>query len=281
MSFYHARWAVIALCLLTFLIIAVMTDQIFEHVPHSEDEVAYVFQAKVLAQNRVTVPTPPNEAAFWSPFVVDYAGKRFGIKPPGWALLLNFGIRLGRPWLINAWLAIVTLSFVAQLGSRLYGPLIGLAAAGLGVVTPGFIFLSSSLLSHTASLFWSTLALFCLYRLITSPQGKPFYGLITGFSLGFAFITRPFTGLGIGVPLGVFLIVLILRRELRWTTLLWPILGGLPVAACLPLYLWAISGSPTFNPFLLVWPYDRIGFGPDVGPHGYSLYMADFCECPL
>lgn len=276
---YH--WQIIIIGLVAFGTIAIVADRIFEHVPHSEDEVAYLFQAKVLAQNRLTVPTPRNAAAFWSPFVVDYQGVRFGKYPPGWPLLLSLGVRLGVPWLINALLAVLTLTLIAQLGREFYSPIIGLGAAELGLVTPGFLFLSSSLLSHAVSLFWVTVALWAFFRLTQASGRSAFYAVIVGGALGAAFITRPFAALGVGLVLGLFLLTLLLRGEVAWSILPWLVWGGLSLALLLPLYGWAISGSPTFNPYLLVWPYDRLGFGPEVGPHGYTLHDAIFINTHL
>ena len=295
-------WGVASICLAAFVVIALLSAQIFEHIPHSEDEVAYLFQAKVFAQNRLTVPTPPNSDAFWSPFVVDYQGQRFGKYHPGWPLLLSLGVRLNAPWLINALLGTLTLAFIAWLGYRFYydddNPItsyIPLIAAGLGVLTPGFLFLSSSLLSHAASLFWATVALVALFQLISSFEFRVsgsigtqhairrqrFYAGLVGFSLGASFITRPFAALGIGLAVGIFILILIIRVELKWTVLLWLTVGGLLMTAILPLYWWAITGNPTFNGYLLVWPYDRIGFGDNIGPEGYTLYDAIFLNTNL
>ncbi len=321
----------IAICLIAFITITILSDQIFEHVPHSEDEVAYLFQAKVFAQNRLAVPTPQYPQAFWTPFVVDYQGQRFGKYPPGWPFLLSFGVRLNAPWLVNALLGTLTLALIAWLGRCFYYKdpwgcgysrglsRIGLWAAGLGLVTPGFLFLSSSLLSHTASLFWATVVLIALFYSTTervaccvvrrtngtrtrsaqhvsrftspepkAPSGKArkrhashLYAFLTGLALGATFVTRPFAGVGIGLAVGVFLLVLILRGEIRWTALLWIALGGLPIAALLPLYWWTITGDSTFNAYLLIWPYDRIGFGPDIGPYGYSFSDAIFINTRL
>ncbi len=296
--------------LLAFLLTAILSAQIFEHVPHSEDEVAYLFQAKVLALNRLTVPTPPYAQAFWTPFVIDYHGQRLGKYPPGWPLLLSLGVRLNAPWLVNSLLAALTLALIAWLGHCFYpgARQLGLWAAGLGLVTPAFLFLSSSLLSHAASLFWATLALVGLYYAVEpgawcatggpsalvrgksssrlsplAPRSSP-HALrftLTGLALGAACATRPFAGVGIGLAVAIFVLALILRREVKWTALLWIVLGGLPIAGLLPLYAWAISGDPFFNPYLLVWPYDRAGFGPDIGPQGYTLADALFINTRL
>ncbi len=273
-----------AICLTAFIAITLLSDRVFERVPHSEDEVAYLFQAKVFAQNRLTAPTPLYPSAFWTPFVVDYQGQRLGKYSPGWPLLLSLGVWLGTPWLVNALLGTVTLALIAWLGRCFYSWKVGLLAAALGLVTPGFLFLSSSLLSHSASLFWSTLALVTLFytsQQLFNLQRVTFNALLTGLCLGAAFVTRPFAGVGIGLAVGIFLLVLILRRKLPWPALLWLALGGLAVAALQPLYHWAISGDPTFNPYLLVWPYDRVGFGPDIGPYGYGWAEAIFINTRL
>ena len=286
------RWAIV-LYLVAFTGIALLSDQIYERIPNSEDEAAYLFQAQVFAHNRLTVPTPPNADAFWSPFVVDYQGRRFGKYPPGWPLLLSFGIRLGMPWLVNAILAVLTLGLITRLGSVFYQDNTGFWAAILALNTPGFLFLSSSLLSHPASLWWSALALLLTYYLVTWAQANPkakitAYGLhpnhialLLGVALGASFITRPFAGLGLGLTIGLFLLILTIRDDVGASIFVGLVGGGLLVAALLPLYWWLVSGDPTFNPYLLVWPYDRVGFGPDIGPQGYNLQTALFINTKL
>ncbi|NJN97218.1 MAG: hypothetical protein HC875_25570 [Anaerolineales bacterium] len=181
---------------------------------------------------------------------------------------------------------------------------IGLWAAGLGLVTPGFLFLSSSLLSHTASLFWVTVGLVGLFHLTEKPGAwgvprllhasrithqrrrppggtPPIFAILTGAALGAAFITRPFAGVGIGLAMGIFLLVLIRRGEIKGSVLFWLAVGGLPAAALSPLYWWAVTGDPIFNAYLLVWPYDRVGFGPNIGPYGYTIADAIFINTRL
>ncbi len=90
MSFFrYARlhWADLVAMLLAvvgFIASALVTQRVFEGIPHIEDEIAYVWQAKALADWHLTVPSPPQERSFLVPFVVDYLGLRFGKYPPGW-----------------------------------------------------------------------------------------------------------------------------------------------------------------------------------------------------
>ncbi|RME72180.1 MAG: phospholipid carrier-dependent glycosyltransferase [Chloroflexi bacterium] len=272
------RWAVIAICLLAFVAAVLFADRINHRLPHSEDEVAYLFQAKVFTLNRLSVPTPPLADAFWSPFVVDYQGRRFGKYPPGWPFLLSLGLRLGAGWLVNPLLGAVTLAMVAWLGRQMFDRRTGLLAAALGVVTPAFLFQSGSLLSHPASLFWNTLALVFLVRLTRTR--RPLDALGVGVFLAAAFVTRPFAGLGIGLPVAGWLGWQVARKTLPRRLLGWTAAGGL-VAALLPLYWLGTTGNPFLNPYLLVWPYDRVGFGPDIGPHGYTITDAIFIGARL
>ena len=73
--------------------------RVFEAVPHVEDEMAYVWQAKVLAHGQITAPTPPEPQSMYVPFVVDANGHRSAKYPPGWPMVLALGILLGiRTW---------------------------------------------------------------------------------------------------------------------------------------------------------------------------------------
>jgi hypothetical protein len=55
-----------------FLGSTLVTQRIFEAVPHIEDEIAYVWQVKALIEGHLTVPSPPHSKFYLVPFVVDY-----------------------------------------------------------------------------------------------------------------------------------------------------------------------------------------------------------------
>jgi 4-amino-4-deoxy-L-arabinose transferase-like glycosyltransferase len=280
---WHVWLGISLLCGLAFVASALFAARVADHLPHSEDEAAYLFQAQVFAENRLVVPSPPLPDAFWSPFVLDVGGQRFAKYPPGYPLLLQFGVRTGMPWLVNGLLGAMTVALVAWLaqlfycrtGSMCYLPLL---AAFLLLTTPGFIFQSGLLLSHAASLFWTTLALVALTGVT---RGSLWLSPVVGACLGLVFITRPYAGLAVGLVVAIFLVVLVARRELRWPVLLGAGAGALPLVMLLPGYWWWVAGSPTFNAYRVVWPYDRLGFGPEVGPEGYSVADALFINTRL
>jgi hypothetical protein len=57
----------------------------------------------------------------------------------------------------------------------------------------------------------------------------------------------------------------------RWLPLA---LSTLAVAALLLLFNWVVAGGPLVNPYLLVFPFDRLGFGSAVGPGGHAALDA-------
>jgi 4-amino-4-deoxy-L-arabinose transferase-like glycosyltransferase len=266
---------ILIICGLALVVTAAVAFFAFERLPHLEDEVAYLYQAKTMALGRLTVPSPSPAAAFWTPFVLDHQGQRFGKYPPGWPAVLAGGVLAGAPWLVNPLLAALSLYLVYRLGQTLYDQRTGLLAAMLGLLSPLFWVLSGSYLSHLASLVW--LLLFSLWFIWTAQGRSRWFALGAGLALGMAFLTRSLTAMAYAVPFILYSLVQLVRhRQPHWPNYLLVALVGGAVATLLPAYQWAVTGDPWLNPYLLWWPYDRLGFGPGAGamPGGHSPYYA-------
>jgi 4-amino-4-deoxy-L-arabinose transferase-like glycosyltransferase len=265
--------ALLLICASAFFLTGLISQGIFERVPHVEDEAAYLFQAQVFAQGRLSVATPPYPASYWSPFVLDYQGRRFAKYPPGYPLLLSLGVRVGAAWAVNALLGALSLWFIAQLGRDIYSPATGLLAASLGLTCPVFLAESSTLLSHPTSLFFGVLFVWAYARLLRDPAARlrRTYALLAGLGLGYLLMTRPFDAIGLGLPLAVYSLARVVQGD---RALLRPgLITAAVVLLCallLPVYWYALTGAPV-NPYRLLWPYDRPGFGPDVGVDGHTL----------
>lgn len=265
------------ICVTAFWLTALISADIFERIPHVEDEAAYLFQAQVFAQGQLSVATPPYRESYWSPFVIDFEGRRFGKYPPGYPLLLSIGVRAGAPWAINAMLGALTLWVVALLGRKVFSPQAGLLAAALGLTCPVFLAMSSSLLSHATSIFFITLFLWGFAGMLQesskkSPTGKRHFAVITGLTLGYVIITRPYDAIGVGFPFALYLLFRSIRgdREILRQGLITAI-TVLFVSLMLPVYWYWLTGNVIQSPYRFVWPYDRPGFGSDVGVKGYTL----------
>lgn len=258
------------ICILAFLATGAVARFAFERLPHLEDEVAYLFQAKTMALGHLTVPSPAHPGSFWVPFVLDYQGRRFGKYPPGWPAVLALGELVGAAWLVNPVLAALSLYLVYRLGQALYDGRTGLLAAALGLTSPLFLVLGGSFLSHLASLTW--LLLFSLWFIWTVQGRSRWFAVGAGLALGLAFLTRSLTAIAYALPFILYSLERVLRRRPGRPRYLLIALAGGAVSALLPVYQWAVTGDPWLNPYLLWWPYDRLGFGPGIGamPGGHS-----------
>ena len=258
------------------------SQAVFERIPHLEDEFANLWEADVMARGEISQPSPPFPRSFMVPFVVDYEGQRFGKYPPGWPAALSFGIRLGAPWLVNALLAGAATWLAYRLGSRVGGQGVGLLAALLAASSPMFLLLSASMMSHALSVFLTlALTLGWLDGVAGAPDRRRMPRAlpvaVAGLSLGLLALTRPLTAVGVGLPFGVHGVWLLLRgeREAKRAALGVGLLA-LAVAGVLLIWQWALTGDPLRNPYVLWWPYDRIGFGPGHGvtEAGHTLNQA-------
>ncbi|HEX6606953.1 MAG TPA: hypothetical protein VF276_08580, partial [Chloroflexia bacterium] len=266
-------------------------------IPHVQDDVAYVWQAKIFALARAWVPAPPRPYFFEQGFILITDGRWFTKYPPGWPLLLVPGIWAGIPWIVDPLCAGGTLALVYATGRRIYGPAAGFWAALLGLTSPFLMFMAGSFMSHTSTMFFLMLAVYCFVWLKTAPPApaaaRPILGLDwrtvllslgTGFGLSWAFISREATALGVALPFFVWSLVDItggLRAWLRarraapgglrpLITRIAPyalmVAGALPPLVVLGVVNQALLGSPFKLAQELVGSYDRLGFGPGFGP---------------
>ncbi len=287
---------ILVLILFSMAMSALISRVVFERLPHLEDEVAYLFQAKTYAGGRLVVETPEPRRAYWQPFVVDYlpTGERFSKYTPGWPALLTVGVLMGQPWIINAFLSGLTVALVYRLGREIFSADVGIIAAALTAFSPMALLLNGTLMGHTAALFMVTLFLYAYWRIERGRHALR-WGIVAGIALGMIVTTRPLTAVGIGAPLIAWsllrLLMSIIRRDdapdrsedvgaqrdapLLQTFMPLFALGiiTLIISASIPIYNYAATHEPTKNLYTLVWPYDRVGFGAanEYGRSGHTL----------
>ncbi|MFZ3078370.1 MAG: STT3 domain-containing protein [Bellilinea sp.] len=271
----------IALVLAFFSLIAVfwVTQQVFEGLPHIEDEYAYIWQAQTATRGDLTLESPVCPKCFLQPFVVDYQGLRFGKYPPGWPAALSIAIQLNlRDWL-NPFLAALCVWLTYRLVKRLLNEKAGLLAAFLTLMSPFFLINGGTLLSHVWSYFLTLTFILSWLDAITDGNPLPGWLPVTtgGLSLGLLVLTRPLTAVGVALPFFIHGLVLLTRgsKRIRAHILFLAAIAGI-LALIIPLWQYAVTGDLLLNPYSLWWPYDRLGFGPGIGRQagGNDLHWA-------
>ena len=283
------RWhegLALALVFFSFFMAAFISRTVFERLPHLEDELAYIYQARIFARGDVVIDIPEPRRAYWQPFVVDYEphGTRFGKYSPGWPALLAIGVALGQMWFINAAAAALTVALVYRLGREVFNPDVGVIAAALTAFSPMALLLNATLMGHTTALCCFTLFMYAYWRLSRQGCRHPLrWGALAGLALGLLIVNRPLSAVGVTLPFVLWSGLRVLRAAVdRWRPAperLWPTLQpllllatiALILSSALPLFNHATTGDPTQNLYTLVWPYDRVGFGECCGRSGHTI----------
>ncbi len=278
-TYFH--YLAVGLCLLGFASAWLIADQVLDQVPHLEDEVAYLFQARVFSIGRAYTRAVFHPNCFFAPFVLDHQGRRFGKYPPGWPALLALGVWMGQPWWVNAACAALTIALTFRLGCEIADAQTAGLAAALLLISPFTLLLSASLMSHTACLVFTTAFLWCFKRsLSAAPRVRIKWAWAGGVVLGFAFTIRPYSSVAIAVPAVGYALwrwfdAVHQTKSDEWRRLWWMGLGFAPLALIVPLFNAIWTGDPLLSPYVLFWPYDRVGFGPGHGPlpEGNTLWV--------
>jgi hypothetical protein len=269
----------LVISLVTILVTYFVTLRIFEGIPHLEDEIAYVWQARAIADGKLSVASPPQPESFLVPFVVDHEGRRFGKYPLGWPVVLAVGVKLGVRWLINPLLAGFGVWLTYLLGKKIFGETVGIIAAALTLTSPFFLINSGTLLSHPFGLVLS--AAFALAWIDGFGERdlprRSLPTIVAGLSLGVLALTRPLTALAVAFPFVFHALYLLVRSD--WGTRRHVLaVGGLALGIGAINFLWqyAVTGDALLNPYTLWWPYDKIGFGGGYGvtEGGHSWHLA-------
>jgi hypothetical protein len=247
-------------------------------VPHIDDSVANLFQARTFAAGKLFVAAPPDSAAFQVNEVLIDGGRWFGYGFPGWPAVLSLGVRAGVPWLVNPVLAGLAVLLGHRLLLRYYGRPVANQATLLLATSPWLHYVSAEMMGHPLSL---VLALAVLVLLERGRTGNRIgWTLAAGATLGALALTRPLDAGIIGLVAALWIVTgstvdadvrLRASAAQRLQGLGALALGAVAVTSLLLAYNRALTGDATYTPQMMwtdrAWGpgSDRYGFGADVG----------------
>ncbi len=253
-----SHWIFVALIMgIIFLETNFISWRVLEHVPHIDDSIAQLFQAKTLSIRRWYLDPPPVPEAFrYAHVVLD--DKWYGIYPPGFPLVLMIGVLAGVPWLVNPFLAMLTVPALYLYARRIYDARIARFAVVLLCLSPFFLVMESGMMNHPLTLL--VLLLFALSLEYAKRHQSAF--LLSGFLAGYAFIIRPLTALGIGIPLGIYFLYeqkMSFPRLAKGFCLF--LLALLPCAGLMILSNVKTTGDPFVSGYQKYFDNNPLGFG--------------------
>ena len=200
---------VVFLCaLFVFLFCSAFSYFILDHTPRIQDEIAYNFQAKIFLSGRLYAPSPSPAGSFEFPHIVNN-GRWYAQYPPGFPLLLVLGLLIKAPWLINPILAGLSIFLFYFLGREMYSRKVGILAAVLGSLSIWHLVLSSTMMSHTGSMFFMTSFLLFLFKSLHRPSWM--VGAAAGASLGMMLLVRPLDTVLLSIPFLIYFGITSLR----------------------------------------------------------------------
>ncbi len=261
-------WPVIISALFVFVFANLISLFIFEHIPHINDEIVYVFQAQIFKLGKLYYPSPCGKESFDFTHMINN-GKWYSQYPPGYPMLLLIGLLLNAPWLVNPLFAAFSIIAFYYLGKEIYDEQVGLLAAVLGSISIWFLLMSSSMMSHTTCMFFFTVFLLFLFRSLKKPSVKN--GLMAGVGLGMVFLIRPYTALFISIPFLLLYAVRFLKnfsRNLKNATAF--VLVGILSVSLLLIYNYFTNG-------------DFLTFGYEIShgkAHGIGLGKTGYTDIP-
>ncbi|MFH1142996.1 MAG: glycosyltransferase family 39 protein [Candidatus Eisenbacteria bacterium] len=263
----------IAVGLATSIAAAVLSSTIFGRMPHVQDSIAQLFQARIFAMGRLWAPSPPLREFF------DYAhmvndGRWYSQYPPGHALLLVPGVWLGAPWLVNPLLAGLGVAATYLLARVSFDRTTARVSTLLGLASPFLLFMAAEFMSHVSGFF--LLTAFLAFFVLALRAGRARYRMAAAVFLALAVLTRPYTAIALALPA-------LLWAVGHWRTArsresaraLWIVPGGIAAGMLLyALYNWGTTGDPLLPGYVKLYgPAHGIGFGKGSWgrPHTLSI----------
>ena len=264
-----APWLIAAASLGLYSWIAVT---VFQGRPLLIDEIAQVFQARIFAAGRITLPVATHREFFSALNIVDVGGRMYSQFPPGGPAMLALGELVHATWLVGpvcGAISVLLFAHVQRFADPLASPLFRAGSTLLFAVAPFGAFMFGSHMNHGTALMWLLLAVVALAQVTRgSASGargaRECWAFTCGFGLGAAAAIRPLDAFAFALPAAVWLLTRAIQNRREVLPLL---VSGLGVAIPF-MAMAAVNVASTGSPFL---------FGYEVlwgSAHGLGFHSA-------
>ncbi|HEY3381647.1 MAG TPA: glycosyltransferase family 39 protein [Vicinamibacterales bacterium] len=175
----------------------------------TDDESAYRFTAQLLATGRLWTPSHPLKAFFDRAFMIN-DGKFYGQYFVGWSALMVPGVYVGATGYMNAVYSALTVPALYSVVRRLAGSAAGRVATLLYLASPMLMVGAATEMAHQSCMMALAWSIYFLLRAQEEPAAWWTHaGVAFFFSL--AFMVRPISALGVGLPVVIWWLVALTR----------------------------------------------------------------------
>lgn len=245
------------LLILCLLATGILAYAVLDHIPHVQDSIDQLFQAKIFKMGKLYAPLPSHKEFFDYTNVIN-DDKWYSQYPPGHPLLLMVGLLIGIPWLIGPLVGTLSLFIFFLLIKTVYSDhRVLYLSCSLLLLSPFFLFMSSNYMNHSSTMFFIVLFLYCYLRIFSS--NSHLYAILSGLSLGYAINIRPFDAVTIGTPFIFYLLICAYKkRKVKYKKIV-----SFCIAVSLMVFLLMLYNTLTNgNPFMFGYQknYHTLGF---------------------
>ena len=250
------------------LVAALLCVFVYQSHPHIPDEVPYLYHARYFAAGHLAMPAPPVPSGFDIDLMTYETDRWFSPVPPGWPAMLAAGAFFGVPWLVNPILAGLTVVLAYLLLRQFCSLRTARLCLALLAVSPWFIFMNMSFMTHTSSLFCAVAAGVAVARARSTGHAR--WAWLGGAAVGMGTLIRPLDGMIVAAVIGAWAIG-IGGSRLRFSSLAALAAGTALVSALALPYNRALTGDPSRPPIMAYADKyygsgrNAYGFGPNRG----------------
>ena len=266
---FREQWFVLGAASFALLAAAAMSVYVLSRKPTTSDEVAQLWQARILLSGRLSLPADPNPEFFAVDNIID-RGRWYSQFPMGGPVLLALAMLIHAAWLLSPLLAGLTVINVYRFASAAYTKAVARASALLCATCPFLLMMSGSYMNHTLVVFLTTLALAEVPPWMNgTPRRQVGASIVIGLSLGMAIAVRPLDGAIASLALGAFVAWAAVRQGRVAMIAIVVAAAALPIAGVL-VTNWLTTGRPLLFGYEVLWGSNHsLGFhnDPSGNPH--------------